>query len=58
MSVCVVLKIASEELSRVLHEENAFSDLLVQFLALRSTKRIWWISLSIAASGALREPSC
>jgi CRP-like cAMP-binding protein len=38
MSVCVVLKIASEELSRVLHEENAFSDLLVQFLALRSTR--------------------
>jgi CRP/FNR family cyclic AMP-dependent transcriptional regulator len=38
ITVCVVLKIASEELTRVLHEENAFSDLLVQFLALRSTR--------------------
>jgi CRP/FNR family cyclic AMP-dependent transcriptional regulator len=34
----VVLKIASEELTRVLHEEHAFSDLFVQFLALRSTR--------------------
>src|SRR5580658_8244076 len=38
VTVCVVLKIASEELIRVLHEENAFSDLFVQFLALRSTR--------------------
>jgi CRP/FNR family cyclic AMP-dependent transcriptional regulator len=38
ITVCVVLKIATEELNRVLHEENAFSDLLVQFLALRSTR--------------------
>jgi CRP/FNR family transcriptional regulator, cyclic AMP receptor protein len=38
ISVCVVLKIASVELTRVLHEESAFSDLLVQFLALRSTR--------------------
>jgi CRP/FNR family transcriptional regulator, cyclic AMP receptor protein len=38
ITVCVVLKIASEELTRVLHEENAFSDLFVQFLALRSTR--------------------
>jgi len=37
-TVCVVLKIAAEELTRVLHEENAFSDLFVQFLALRSTR--------------------
>jgi CRP/FNR family transcriptional regulator, cyclic AMP receptor protein len=38
ITVCVVLKIASEELTRVLHEEHAFSDLFVQFLALRSTR--------------------
>jgi CRP/FNR family transcriptional regulator, cyclic AMP receptor protein len=38
MTVCVVLKIASEELSRVLREENTFSNLLIQFLALRSTR--------------------
>lgn len=38
ITVCVVLKIAYEELTRVLHEENAFSDLFVQFLALRSTR--------------------
>src|SRR5579863_1252913 len=38
ITVCVVLKIASEELTRVLHEENAFSDLFVQFLALRSAR--------------------
>lgn len=38
ITVCVVLKIASKELTRVLHQENAFSDLLVQFLALRSTR--------------------
>jgi CRP-like cAMP-binding protein len=37
-TVCMVLKIASEELTRVLHEENAFSDRFVQFLALRSTR--------------------
>jgi CRP/FNR family transcriptional regulator, cyclic AMP receptor protein len=38
VTVCVVLKIASQELTRVLHEENAFSDLFVQFLSLRSTR--------------------
>lgn len=38
ITVCVVLKIASEELTRVLHEEHAFSDLFVQFLALRSAR--------------------
>jgi CRP/FNR family transcriptional regulator, cyclic AMP receptor protein len=38
ITVCVVLKIASEELTRVVHEENAFSDLFVQFLALRSAR--------------------
>jgi len=38
ITVCVVLKIANEELSRVLHEESAFSDLFVQFLAHRSTR--------------------
>ncbi len=38
ITVCVVLKVAAEELTRVLHQENAFSDLLVQFLALRSTR--------------------
>jgi CRP/FNR family transcriptional regulator, cyclic AMP receptor protein len=40
ITVCVVLKIASEELIRVLHEEHAFSDLFVQFLALRSTRTL------------------
>src|ERR1700734_3223835 len=38
ITLCVVLKIDSEELPRVLHAENAFSDLFVQFLALRSTR--------------------
>lgn len=38
LTVCVVLKIASEELTRVLHEEHAFSDLFVRFLALRSAR--------------------
>ena len=38
ITVCVVLKIANQELTRVLHAENAFSDLLVQFLAVRSTR--------------------
>jgi len=38
VTVCVVLKIASKELTRVLNRENAFTDLLVQFLALRSTR--------------------
>jgi CRP-like cAMP-binding protein len=38
ITVCVVLKIACEELTRVLHEEHAFSDLFVQFLALRATR--------------------
>ena len=38
LTVCMVLKIATEELTRVLHEEHAFSDLFVQFLALRSTR--------------------
>jgi hypothetical protein len=36
--ICLVLKIASEELTRVLQEENAFSELLVQILAVRSTR--------------------
>jgi CRP-like cAMP-binding protein len=38
INICVVLKIDCEELTRVLHEENAFSDSFVQFLALRSTR--------------------
>ncbi len=38
VTVCVVLKISTPELTRVLHEEHAFSDLFVQFLALRSTR--------------------
>src|ERR1700761_1903544 len=38
ISPCAVLKITSEELTRVLHEENAFSDKFVQFIALRSTR--------------------
>jgi CRP-like cAMP-binding protein len=38
ITVCVVVRIDSEELTRVLHAENAFSDLFVQFLALRSTR--------------------
>jgi CRP-like cAMP-binding protein len=38
VTVCVVLTIACEELTRVLHEEHAFSDLFVQFLALRSRR--------------------
>jgi CRP-like cAMP-binding protein len=38
MTVCVVLKIASEELTRVLHEEHTFSDRFVQFLTQRSAR--------------------
>ena len=38
ITVCLVLRIDCEELTRVLHEENAFSDLFVQFLAHRSTR--------------------
>ena len=38
ITICMVLKIAAEELTRVLHEENAFSDRFVQFVALRSTR--------------------
>ncbi len=38
ITICIVLKIACAELTRVLHKENAFSDLFVQFLALRSTR--------------------
>jgi len=38
ITVCVVLKIACVELARVLREEHAFSDMFVQFLALRSTR--------------------
>jgi len=38
ITACVVLKIACEELTRVLHSENAFSDLFVQFVAHRSTR--------------------
>ncbi len=60
ITVCVVLKVAAEEPTRVLHQENAFSDLLVQFLALRSTRTqaISSISYSITANGASHEPSC
>ena len=38
ITVCMVLKIDSEELTRVLNAENAFSDLLVRYLAVRSTR--------------------
>ena len=37
-TICLVLRIASEELTRVLHAERVFSDLFVQFLARRSAK--------------------
>ena len=35
---CMVLKIDREELNRVLHEENAFSDMFVKFIVLRGTR--------------------
>jgi CRP-like cAMP-binding protein len=38
ITVCMVLKIDCEELTRVLHAENAFSDLFVQFMAIRTTR--------------------
>jgi CRP/FNR family transcriptional regulator, cyclic AMP receptor protein len=38
ITICVMLKITSEELIRVLHEETAFSDLFIQFIAHRSTR--------------------
>ena len=38
ITICMVLRIASEEPARVLHTEHAFSDLFVQFLARRSAK--------------------
>jgi len=38
ITICWVLRIAFEELARVLHGERAFSDLFVQFLALRSRR--------------------
>jgi CRP/FNR family cyclic AMP-dependent transcriptional regulator len=38
ITICLVLKIASEEIARVLHQEHAFSDLFVRFLARRSAR--------------------
>jgi CRP/FNR family transcriptional regulator, cyclic AMP receptor protein len=38
MTACKVLKIAFEELTRVLHAEHALSDLFIQFLVLRGTR--------------------
>jgi CRP/FNR family transcriptional regulator, cyclic AMP receptor protein len=38
ITICMVLKIAREELNCILHEEHAFSDFFVQFLVLRSTR--------------------
>jgi CRP/FNR family cyclic AMP-dependent transcriptional regulator len=38
VSVCVVLKITSEELARVMREQNAFTDKFVKFILLRGTR--------------------
>jgi CRP-like cAMP-binding protein len=38
LTICVVLKISREEMTRVLREEIQFSDLFVQFIALRSAR--------------------
>jgi CRP-like cAMP-binding protein len=38
ITACAVLRISSEELVRVLHEERSFSDRFVQFIALRGAK--------------------
>jgi CRP/FNR family transcriptional regulator, cyclic AMP receptor protein len=38
VSLCVVLKIASEELNRVMREESAFTDKFVKFIVLRGTR--------------------
>jgi CRP/FNR family cyclic AMP-dependent transcriptional regulator len=38
ISICVVLRIASDELIRVLHEESTFSYRFMQFIALRSLR--------------------
>jgi len=38
ITICMVLKIDCEELTRVLHAENAFSDMFVQFMAHRSAR--------------------
>jgi CRP/FNR family cyclic AMP-dependent transcriptional regulator len=38
ISICVVLKIASAELTRVLREQNTFTDKFVRFIVLRGTR--------------------
>jgi CRP/FNR family transcriptional regulator, cyclic AMP receptor protein len=38
ITACAVLKISSEELTRVLHEESSFSDRFVQFMTLRGAR--------------------
>jgi CRP-like cAMP-binding protein len=38
ITMCNVLKIENTEMARVLHEESAFSDLFVQYMALRSAR--------------------
>jgi CRP/FNR family cyclic AMP-dependent transcriptional regulator len=38
ISICVVLKIACEELTRVLREENSFSEKFLKFIVLRGTR--------------------
>ena len=38
ISICVVLKITSEELSRIMREQNTFTDKLVKFIVLRGTR--------------------
>jgi CRP/FNR family cyclic AMP-dependent transcriptional regulator len=37
-TACMVLKIDREELKRVLHDENAFSNLFLEFIVLRGTR--------------------
>lgn len=38
ITACTVLKISSEELTRILHEEPSFSDMFVQFITLRGAR--------------------
>jgi CRP-like cAMP-binding protein len=54
VTACTALKIGREEMIRVMHEENKFSDLFLKFLLERSmaSKLIWSTSFSTPVKSA------
>ena len=60
MTNCVIARISKADITRVIHEEPAFTELFIAHLLVRNSRvgRVWSISCSIRARNAWRGLFC